>query len=154
MLGKDNFIQREKPVGKFFLLCIISCIMAMGIFWLVTDGEYVKDKHLTVTVSIMLIFGIYLDFFRQKQSAFHIAILAIIINSLVILLAKDVHELLFFLNAFIYVISIADFCYLLDYQEHETRNYLVNLVLMVLFLLFYIGSLAMLYTVLVFFQSV
>lgn len=148
----------KKYVGRFFLLCILSCIAVNGVFLIVSTDQYVSEKHVSIAVIIMLLFGLYLNLFKNKQTGFILIIIAIILNVSTVLLAtnisKDFYALTFILNVFIYTICIADFSNFFNYQTDKVRNYFVNLLLMALFVLLYVGSLVIVYGYIGIIQSV
>lgn len=148
----------EKRISRFFLLCILSCIVVNGVFLIVSTDQYVNEKHVSIAVIIMLLFGLYLNLFKNKKNGFILIIIAIILNVLTVLLAtnisKDFCALNFILNVFTYTICIADFSNFFCYQTDKVRNYFVNLLLMALFVLLYVGSLVIIYGYIGIIQSV
>lgn len=150
----------NKNIYQFYLLCVISCVLLNGMFLLGLSGEkeYISDSYLVNPVCIMLVLGIFLDFLHQHKSATQIALIAIIINIPLVLLAentnKNFYGLVFIINALLYIICIADYCYLLDYSEKKFRNYFKNLLLMTIFAVFYIGIISMLFLFFIGIQSV
>lgn len=148
----------RKQVGRFFLLCILSCIVLNSVFLIVSNDQNVSEQHILIAVSVMLVFGLYLNLFKNKKTGFILTIIAIILNVLTVLLAttisKDYYALTFILNVFIYTTCIADFSNFFCYQTDKVKNYFVNLLLMALFVLLYVSSLVFIYGYIGIIQSV